>query len=426
MKYKLPYGLRDISIEIDDEHEPYLLEGQERPSIKNLADLLLRNLRKPINMEPLRQLANQASRVGIIVNDITRPTPTALLLPSILAELEAVDQENLIFFIATGSHRECSKTELIKILGKEVFESYRVIQNQPSARKKYTDIGVSKYGNQIQVHTELLECDLLISIGFIEPHFFAGFSGGLKNILPGMAGLNSIMANHGWQMMDNRQAAWGVTDSNPIWAEINSLKPLLPNTFLVNVTLNQQDEIDNIFCGDVDIAHRRGCDYVKAASMVELPHLFDVFITTNSGYPLDINLYQTVKGMSAAAEAIRPGGSIIIFSECSDGIPDHGCYGQILKKSKSADDLLESIKNFEHPVQDQWQAQIQAKILKKAEVFIYSDQLTDQQIRLSLLKPFDDFDMLLDGLLKSKMRKFDKPKICVSPRGPLLVPFLPS
>jgi len=159
---------------------------------------------------------------------------------------------------------------------------------------------------------------------------------------------------------------------------------------------------------------------VKETAMSAVPHPFDVVITTNSGYPLDINLYQTVKGMSAAAQIIQPGGDIIVFSECPDGIPKHGCYGELLARADSADDLLRQIHTAEAPIPDQWQAQVQAKILKQADLHLYSENLTDAQITSCLLQPFRNFDKLLGEITAKKGKDIS---ICVMPRGPLCVPY---
>ncbi len=421
MNFSLPYGKSEIGITIDDSFHPYLLPEKGPKSLGSPENALLDKLRNPIHSKPLKKLAKAADRVGIIVNDITRPTPTAFILPFVLAELAHVKKENITFFIATGSHREGTPGELDQILGTGISSSYRVVQNNALDDSRYTHLGKGKFGNDILIHSGLLACDVLVSIGFIEPHFFAGFSGGMKNIMPGMAGMESIMSNHSAKMINDSKATWGITDGNPIWEEVNAVSDLFPKTFLINVTLNQNKEIDNIFCGDADLAHRTGCDYVKQASMVAVPHPFDVVITTNSGYPLDINLYQTVKGMSTAAQIVKPGGAIIVFSECPDGIPEHGCYRELLAGAESADDLLKQIYAFETPIPDQWQAQIQAKILRKAEVYLYSDNLTDSQIKACLLKPFRDFRKLLEGITAKKGSDLS---ICVAPRGPLTVPFI--
>jgi nickel-dependent lactate racemase len=222
-------------------------------------------------------------------------------------------------------------------------------------------------------------------------------------------------------MIAHPQATWGVTRGNPIWEEINQVARKLPRTFLVNVALNRYKEITGAFCGDLDTAHAQGCSFVKSSAMVAVPHPFEIVITSNSGYPLDLNLYQAVKGMSAAAQIVRQGGSIIIASECWDGVPDHGLYGELLKQAKSPKDLLATVCAPGFLKQDQWQVQLQAQIQLKAEVFVRSDGLTDEQICSALLTPSAKIEDTLTELLG---RYGKDANICVLPEGPQTIPYL--
>jgi nickel-dependent lactate racemase len=421
MEFKLPYGKKSIPIEIDDNYHPYLLQEKPSKDLKDPGEALRHGLQHPLGTPALRDFAGGSDKIGILINDITRPTPTSYILPYILAELAHIKSENITLFIATGTHRASTPLEIEQILGSSIASKYRVIQNDARDASQYTHLGKTQFGHEILIHSEVVACDTLVSIGFIEPHFFAGFSGGMKNILPGMASIKTAMGNHSAEMIDNPNATWGVTDGNPIWEEIHSVREHFPRLFLVNVTLNEEKEIKHSFCGEPDRAYRAGCESVKDTAMAAVPHPFDVVVTTNSGYPLDINLYQTVKGMSTAAQIIKPGGDIIVFSECPDGIPEHGCYGELLAGANSADDLLRQIYASEEPIPDQWQAQIQAKILKKANVHLYSQNLTDVQISSCLLNPFRDFDQLLSEIIADKGEGLS---ICVAPRGPLVVPYI--
>jgi nickel-dependent lactate racemase len=238
-----------------------------------------------------------------------------------------------------------------------------------------------------------------------------------------MAGLNTILANHNAQMIGDPNATWGITRGNPIWEEVNEIANMLPGKFLVNVALNKNKEITGIFCGDLENAHALGCEHVKKSALVPVTEPFDIVITTNSGYPLDINLYQTVKGMSAAAQVIKAGGSIIIAAECRDGIPEHGLYGELLKACKNPRDLLENILKPGPVRQDQWQAQIQAYIQLKADIYVFSDGLTDDQIRSAMLIPSRSIETSLDELLQKYGRRA---RICILPEGPQTIPYIDS
>ena len=216
----------------------------------------------------------------------------------------------------------------------------------------------------------------------------------------------------------NPNATWGVTSGNPIWEEVRQVA-FAGWTFLVNVTLNNQKQITGVFAGDLDAAHAAGCAFVKEAAMVSVPHAYDIVITTNSGYPLDLNLYQAVKGMSAAAQVVKPGGAIIIAAECWDGIPDHGLYGSLLRQAQSPQELLERITAPGFLEQDQWEAQIQALIQLKAQVFLHTHNLTDEQIHSALLEPCHRIE---DTAAKLLARYGPQALICVLPEGPATIP----
>jgi nickel-dependent lactate racemase len=263
-----------------------------------------------------------------------------------------------------------------------------------------------------------MACDLKVLTGFIEPHFFAGFSGGGKAIMPGMAGQRTVLGNHDAGMIADPRATWGVTHGNPIWEEVQEVARQAGRLFLVNVTLNRDKAI---FAGDLAAAHAAGCAFVGRSALVPVPRPFDIVITTNSGYPLDLNLYQAVKGMSAAAQVVRPGGAIIIAASCWDGIPEHGLYGQLLRAAASPRELLDRITAPGFLEQDQWQAQIQAQIQLKAAVYVRSDGLTDAQIRSALLQPCRRIEETVADLLG---RFGPHATICVLPEGPQTIPYI--
>jgi nickel-dependent lactate racemase len=238
-----------------------------------------------------------------------------------------------------------------------------------------------------------------------------------------MAGQTTVLGNHDAGMIGNRNATWGITRGNPIWEEITEVAHRLARTFLLNVTLNKEKEITGVFAGNLDAAHATGCAFVKAKAMVPVPHEFDIVITSNSGYPLDLNLYQAVKGMSAAAQIIRNGGSIIIAASCWDGIPCHGLYGELLQNASSPRALLDLIETPGFLNQDQWQAQIQAQIQLKANVHVHSNHLTVAQIRGAMLEPCENIEQTIQQLLT---RYGQNATICILPEGPQTIPYVQS
>ena len=420
-KIRLAYGRSNLDIRLSEKLKIEVVEPQYRAGLTDQKGAIASALRKPIASPPLSALVKPGHRIGIVFSDITRATPYNLILPAILDQLKAVADERIILFNATGTHRSNTREELCRILGQDAVKRFKIIQNDAAHAGSHTLLGTTARGNRVSILKSFMECDIRILTGFIEPHFFAGFSGGGKAVMPGLALLETVMNNHNAQNIDHGQAGWGVTNGNPIWEDVMDAAKLCLPLFLLNVALNRDKEITAVFAGDLEKAHEQGCAFVKAVSMCPVPEPFDIVITSNSGYPLDLNLYQTVKGMSAAAQIIRQGGSIIIASDCWDGIPEHGEYGRLLGEADDLDGLLEKIRQPGFSIQDSWQAQIHALICKKADVFLYSHNLSDEQISNAFLKVCRSIEHTIEELLK---RYGPEASICILPEGPLTIPYV--
>jgi lactate racemase len=421
MRIQLAYGKSGLPIDLPDDSDVTLIEPRYVPALPDPAGALAQALRAPIEAPPLRQAARPDHKVGIIFSDITRATPHHLILPAVLAELGHVPQEQITLFDALGTHRRNTDLELRGMLGDALVEGYRIVQNDAFDPATQVHLGSTSFGHEIWINAELAACDVKILTGFIEPHLFAGFSGGGKAIMPGMGGLRMILGNHDAKNIGHPKATWGVTWGNPIWEEVREVAQRVGGAYLVNVALNRDGGITGVFAGDLDAAHAAGCEFVRQTAMVAAAHPYDIVITTNSGYPLDLNLYQSVKGMKAAGQIVRPGGAIIIAAECWDGIPDHGRYGEMLRQARSPQELLDRIQAPGFLEQDQWQAQIQAMIQLKAEVYVYSDHLSDEQIREALLLPCRD----IPGTVAALRRRFGEgATIAVMPEGPQTIAYL--
>lgn len=420
---RLAYGKSNLDIRLPGKLKVEVVEPQYRGGLTDQKGAIVAALRKPIASPPLSELVKPGRRIGIVFSDITRATPYNLILPAILDQLEAVADKQIILFNATGTHRSNTREELCRILGEEAVKRFKIIQNDAADAESHTLLGTTSRGNRVSILKSFMECDIRILTGFIEPHFFAGFSGGGKAVMPGLALLETVMNNHNAQNIDHGQSRWGITNGNPIWEDVMDAAKLCMPLFLVNVALNRDKEITAVFAGDLEKAHEQGCAFVKEVSMCPVPEPFDIVITSNSGYPLDLNLYQTVKGMSAAVQIVRQGGSIIIASECWDGIPEHGEYGRLLSEADNLDGLLEKIRQPGFTIQDSWQAQIHAVICRKADVFLYSHNLSDEQISNVFLKVCRSIEDTLEELLK---RYGPEASICILPEGPLTIPYVPK
>ena len=420
MKIDLAYGKSGLRINIPDQIHTEVIEPRYIEGFNDQYHAVRTALDDPFDHLPLADSVKAHQKVAVIFSDITRATPYHILVPALLDTLNHLPDQNITFFCATGTHRPATHEELCTILGKETVERFRVVQNDASKKGQFQYVGTTKSGNRILLNKEILEYDLRILTGFIEPHFFAGFSGGGKALMPGMAHVESIRFNHSIKNLENDRARWGHTYGNPLWEEVMEAAEFAVPLFLLNITLNRNKEITGVFAGDVREAHRKGCEFVKETAMAELDQPFDIVITSNSGYPLDLNVYQSVKGMSAAEQVVKKGGAIIIAAECWDGVPAGSDYATILHSVKGVDELMEFIKKREMDLKDTWQVYFQAMIQMKCDVFLYS-KLEGYKVEQALLKPTDNIEQLLLELVK----KYGKEaRICVLPEGPLTIPYL--
>jgi nickel-dependent lactate racemase len=421
MIVRLAYGKRDLEIELPDEADVTIVEPTYAPGLPDQAAALRKAVQEPIASPPLRELVEPSDEVGIAFSDITRPTPNNLMLPTLLEELTHVPLEAITLFNGTGTHRPNTEGELRHMLGDEIVDRYRIVQNDADDQASHVLVGRTSGGNDVWLHRAFVACDVRILTGFIEPHFFAGFSGGGKAVMPGLALLETVMHNHSAKHLDHPETRWGIREGNPLWDDIHEAAGLIEPTFLLNVTLNRDHEITGVFAGDWEEAHARGCASVKRAAMVPVEEPFDVVITSNSGYPLDLNVYQSVKGMSAAAQVVKDGGSIIVAADCWDGIPEHGDYGRLLSEMDSVASLLETVRDPDCERQDTWQGHIQGLVSQKADVYFYSHNLTDEQIRDALLVPCHNVEETVEALLQ---RYGAGATVCVLPEGPQTVPYV--
>ena len=249
---------------------------------------------------------------------------------------------------------------------------------------------------------------------------------GGKAVMPGLAQLETIQCNHGAANIDNDQERWGITTGNPIWRDVHEAVDMVENTFLLNVSMNRDKEITGVFAGSLREAHAAGVEQVCEQAMVAVPNRYDLVITGNSGYPLDLNMYQSVKGMSAAFQIVKEGADILLAADCWDGIPAHGSYGSLLASAERPQELLEQIRHATEPVQDMWQAQIHAKICDRVRVHFYSENLATEDIERAFMIPAEDMEHEVERILEDHLRRGERRedfRICVLPEGPLTIPY---
>jgi len=421
VRTKLAYGKPGLLIDLADGLGVDIIEPKYTDGLVDVWDAFEQSFRNPLGAKPLRDIVKASDRVGIVFSDITRPSPSDIIIPAIFGEIGFLSDENIVLFNSTGTHRRNTKAELVGMLGEEIVSKYRIVQNDATDTTSHRYIGTTSRGNDIFINAEFLDCDVKILTGFIEPHFFAGFSGGPKAVMPGMAAINTIYKNHSVRNIEDPNARWSVTYGNVIWDEILEAALIVEPDFIVNVSLNRDKLITGIFAGTLEQAHKAGCEFVKETSMAAVAEPYDIVITSNSGYPLDLNLYQSVKGISAAAQIIKDGGSIIITADCWDGVPDNGGFSDLLSLAKKPEELLGIIREEGFFEPDMWQAQILALIVQKTDVYFYSENLSDEQICGAFMTPCRDIEETVARLIE---KYGPSARICVLPEGPQTIPYL--
>jgi nickel-dependent lactate racemase len=416
----LAYGLHGLTVDLPADRTT-VIEPRFTKGLEDEEGALREGLRNPIGVSPLKRLVNQTSRVAISICDATRAIPTRRILPVILEELGHLSSSNITILVATGTHRGSSDAELDRMVGPEIGSRYEILDHNCQSDDELEWLGRTDRGTPIWLNRRWQEADVRITVGFVEPHFFAGFSGGPKLVAPGLAGLETVMALHSAELIADPFSTFGEIEQNPIHSEVREIAVRSGVTFSVDVSINRDREITGVYAGDLFAAHARACREVKTSAMQPVSEPFDIVLTTNSGYPLDLNLYQSVKGMAAASRIVREGGTIICAAECSDGLPDHGSYGEILGACGSPQEILDMVMSPGYSRQDQWQAQIQAQIQLRANLYVKADGLSDDQLERAHVKPVHNVEVLVNEELE---RLGPTARICVLPEGPQTIPYL--
>lgn len=418
-RIRLDYGTEGLSIDIPSS-EITVLAPRHLPGLPDERASFREALGNPIASAPLRGLINSTDRVAIVIPDITRPCPNQRLLAWMFEELSNVPQGNFVIISGTGSHRMNTPEELLSLVGPGLMGRVRVVNHTAHDPLMVAPAGQTADGRPVLLNKEYLEADRRIVIGFIEPHFMAGFSGGYKGIFPGVADIDSIMHYHRAEVIGDPRSTWGRLEDNPTQEQIRRNGSLVPVDFCINVTLNRERKITGIFCGDVMAAHLEGCAFARETTMVPCPKPFPIVVTTNSGYPLDQNLYQTVKGMSAAAQIVSDGGLIVTASRCNDGFPAHGNFRRLLFEHSSPRGILDTIMRPGFSMYDQWEAQLLAIILLKARVALYSE-IPDDEARLAHLLAISD----IAACVRDELAQIGRgAPIAVLPEGPMTIPYI--
>lgn len=419
MHVDIPYGRGTQSLDLSGLNVTAVSDLGAEPLADERA-AFAEAVRQPIGCAPLQSCVRRGERIAVVVPDITRAFPAKRLLPWLIEELPAIHKQDITIIIGTGTHRVNTDGEVRSMLGDQIVSDVRVVNHSAFDQTNLEDVGVAPRGYPVKFHKSYVEADRRILLGFIEPHFVAGFSGGYKAIFPGIADIDAIGRYHDAETIAHERSTWGILEGNPTQKQVREAGVLAPADFLINLTLDHQQRITGFFCGNPVEAHSLGCDFVRRTAMASVSHRFPIVITSNGGYPLDQNLYQSVKGMSAAAQIAEPNALIVVYAECIDGFPDHGSFRTELYKSTSPQGILDEIMKRTSTMRDQWQVQLLAKILVNHRVALYSS-LAPNDVERAHLTPVDDVEAMIRAEVA---REGPDTAIAVMPHGPYVIPYV--
>jgi lactate racemase len=375
MRVDFAFGKTGLLVDLPTEFRYRVLAPRSAHPLAEPVAAVEAALDSPIGAVPLEQLARGRQSAAISVCDITRPAPNRLVLPPVLERLEkaGIPRERITILIATGLHRPASESEIREICGDVIAERYRVVNHDARRLDEHRHLGATKSGTLVYVDERFVSADLHITLGFIEPHLMLGFSGGRKLIAPGLAAQETIKVLHSPKFMRDARAVEGSIEDNPLHRELLEIARLARHDFVVDVALGRgapgARPICGVFAGEPVAAHRSGVEFVSQVMLETLDEPVDAVITTSGGYPLDLTFYQAIKGITAAAHIVKPGGKILLLAACQEGA-GAAEFSRMLRESPSREEFLHRIVNAPVTI-DQWQLEKLALVAEKAEVLFY-------------------------------------------------------
>jgi len=413
--FELPYGYSSVTFTLPKDMVQSALLPKPFPSCLSERDAVIEAIKNPLGSLPLRELVRGKKHILVITSDNTRPATSKITLPLLLEEVRRGNPSiKVTILVATGLHSHLSYEELQEKFTEEILDNFDIVIHD--AYNELVYLLKLSTGLDLWVNRLILDADLIVAEGIIEPHFFAGFTGGRKSILPGISGYESIFLNHSPQKIDHPLSKNGVLEGNPIHTEMCEAAYKSKFSFIINVVLDKNKKIIKAFSGDPFIAHKAGVNFIRNYTTI-LASPSEIVVTSNSGYPLDRNVYQIVKGISAASQTVKPRGVIIMVAECKDGI-GHSVFYEMLSKASSPSELLAQIRTGKIYCRDQWQVQILANILEENSVIIVSDNLEPNIVKNMHMMYAKSISEALEIAFSLKGKKS---KVTILPEGPRVI-----
>lgn len=415
MKIHLAYGTHGLDVEIPDKNLVKILTMNGAPPLENPESAVQRSLDHPIASGSLASVASKKTSACIIICDITRPVPNKILLPPILQTLEqsGIARDRITILVATGLHRPSTEEEKRFMVGEEIVQHYAIVDHHARVEEEHIFLGHTSNKTPVFIDKRYCEADIKITVGFIEPHLMAGFSGGRKMIAPGCAGEETIKALHSPFFLENPHCREGSIEKNPLHHELLEISRMAGHDFIVNVSLDAKGQITGVFSGDPVQAHAAGVKFVRTSVRATVNGPADIVVTTSAGFPLDLTYYQAIKGATAALPIVKQGGMLILAAECAEGLGSHEFHA-MATSFPSLDMFYASILN--NPVViDQWQLEECAKAARHAEVLLVSTGISDGEKQ----KLFINSATTVEEAVERGLRKFGPDAtVAVIPKGP--------
>jgi len=421
MHVHLRYGRRGLDAELPDKNVAKILGLKPLPKLAEPQVAVLQGLRAPIGTPPLRELARGRRDAVVVISDLTRPVPNAVILPPILAELEAsgLTRDNVTILVGTGLHRPNTDDELREMVGDEVFgRGWRIVSHMARDTEAQVYCGTTDRGTPVYIDRVYAEADVRILTGLIEPHLMAGYSGGRKAICPSICGLETIRVWHGPVYLDPDEARAGNLVDNPVHEEALAIAKLAGGAdLIVNVTMDDRREVTGVFVGDMIEAHLAGVRHLEPAAKDTVPRPMDIVVTTNAGYPLDLTFYQGIKGMIAALPIVKPGGTIIIAHECAEGIGSPE-FRRLILETEDLEAYIQKTYQPDFFCIDQWQLHEMLKVRRQAEVLNFSEGISREDQGRMFVTPIDSIEA---GVAQALEKHGPGASIAVIPEGPYVL-----
>jgi nickel-dependent lactate racemase len=420
LKVTLEYGRTGLEVELPADRVVGPLEIRAVPPLDHPEAAVALALEKPTGTPPLSQIARGRKTACIVVCDITRPVPNAIILRPMLKVLQEAGlvREDILILVATGLHRPSTEAERVEMLGPEIAGTYRVEDHYGTRLEEHTFLGTTERGVPAWIDTRYVTADLKITTGLIEPHLMAGYSGGRKLICPGIAALETVKVWHGPAFLEHPKADCGFLEGNPVHEENTLIARMAGCDFIVNVTLDSARRVTSVVAGDMEAAFLEGVEFVRGIVTTPVARQVDVVVTSSAGYPLDTTFYQVIKGMTGCLPIVKEGGTIIIAAGMAEGLGSPE-FQSLFKENATLEGFMERILGKDYFVMDQWQLEELAKVRRKVKVKVVSDGVPADILAACFVEPVATVEL---ALADSLAEYGADARVAVIPKGPYVMP----